>query len=305
VAPQTWDENMSTEMSNVREHCERLKLAPDLPSARRLFDELGESFGMPPGVVVTTAVVGSCPAEWIESAGAGNTVVLYLHGGGFMTGSVRSHRHLAAQIAKSVDGRALILDYRLAPEHIFPAALDDTLAAYRYLLNSEGIDPGQIAFVGDSAGGNLVVAALLAARDAGLPLPACGVCISPWIDPEATGASFQSKAGTDPAVTRKIVLHAGRVYFQGADLTAPPASILNADLKGLPPLLIQVGSDEVLLDDSTRLATLAAHHDVETTLEVWPKMVHVFPLFYPILTQGRDAIERASLFVRRHTAAGN
>lgn len=288
-------------MREVRARCEHLKSATDLASARRLFDELGESFGMPPDMAVTSTVIGSCPAEWIGTADAGTTVVLYLHGGGFMTGSVRSHRHLAAQIARSVDGRALLLDYRLAPEHVFPAALDDTVAAYRYLLRS-GFDPRQIALIGDSAGGNLVVAALIVARDEGLPLPACGVCISPWIDPEATGASFESKADRDPAVTRKIVLQAGRTYLRGVDLTAPSASLLNANLKGLPPLLIQVGSDEVLLDDSTRLASLAAHHEVETTLEVWPKMVHIFPLFFPILKQGREAIERTCGFVMRHTA---
>jgi monoterpene epsilon-lactone hydrolase len=292
---------MRKEEDEVRNRFARMGGATDLASMREAYDELGQSLGMPDGVEVTSTTVAGCPAEWLSSGGEAPAVVLYFHGGGFMGGSLKSYRHLAAQIAKVVKGRALLLEYRLAPEHVFPAALDDGVAAYRHLLNEQGINPKHVSFMGDSAGSNLVVATLLAVRDAGLPLPACAVCVSPWVDYEANGLSTRTKAAADPVITRDGALQALQLYFAGTDTTKPPATILQADLKGLPPLLIQVGSDEVLLDDSTQLATRAAHHEVETTLTVWPRMVHIFPFFYPILKQGREAIEQAGAFIVRHT----
>jgi monoterpene epsilon-lactone hydrolase len=292
---------MRKEEDEVRKRFARMGGATDVPSMRAAYDELGQSLGMPDGVEVTSTTVAGCPAEWLNSGGEAPSVVLYLHGGGFMGGSLKSYRHLAAKIAKVVNGRALLLEYRLAPEHAFPAALDDAVAAYRHLLNDQGIAPKHISFMGDSAGANLVVATLLAVRDAGLPLPACAVCVSPWVDYELNGLSTRTKAAVDPVINRDGALHVLQLYFAGTDMTKPPATILKADLKGLPPLLIQVGSDEVLLDDSTQLATLAAHHEVETTLTVWPRMVHIFPFFYPILKQGREAIEQAGAFIVRHT----
>ncbi len=295
---------MQKEEEEVRERFSRMAGLTDLAAMREAYDELGQSLGMPDGVEVVATSVAGCPAEWLISGGDAPSEVLYLHGGGYIVGSLKSYRHLAAQIAKVVKGRALLLDYRLGPEHVFPAALDDALAAYSYLVNDQGLDPKRICFMGDSAGGNLVLATLLALRDAGQPLPACGICLSPWVDYEANGLSTRTKAAADPVITREGGLHAVQLYFAGADTTKPPATILGADLRGLPPLLIQVGSDEVLLDDSTQLATLAAHHEVETTLTVWPRMVHVFPFFYPILKQGRDAIEQAGDYIGRHTQGG-
>ena len=292
---------MWKEEDEVRERFARMGGATDVPSMRAAYDELGQSLAMPDGVEVTSTTVAGCPAEWLNSGGEAPSVVLYLHGGGFMGGSLKSYRHLAAKIAKVVNGRALLLEYRLSPEHVFPAALDDAVAAYRHLLNDQGIAPKHISFMGDSAGANLAVATLLAVRDAGLPLPACAVCVSPWVDYELNGLSTRTKAAVDPVINRDGALQVLKYYFAGVDLTKPPAAILQADLKGLPPLLIQVGSNEVLLDDSTQLATLAAHHEVETTLTVWPRMVHIFPFFYPILKQGRQAIEQAGAFIERHT----
>jgi monoterpene epsilon-lactone hydrolase len=293
---------MSTEILEVRRRWAHLGTAADLAAMRGLFDQEGERLGMPPGVAVQRIVIASRPAEWLAPSAAGRAVVLYLHGGGYMTGSLTSYRHLAGEFAKRINGRALLLEYRLAPEHVFPAALEDAIAAYRRLLDEEGIAPDRIAFVGDSAGGNLVLTTLLTAREQGLPMPACAVCLSPWTDYEATGESMRTKASVDPVITREGALHGAQVYFSGSDPDRPPVAILDADLSGLPPLLVQVGSHETLLDDSIRLAARAGHHEVETTLEVWPGMPHVFQFFYPILREGRDAIARAAEFILRHTA---
>jgi acetyl esterase/lipase len=193
-------------------------------------------------------------------------VVLYLHGGGYVIGSPRSHRHLAAAVAAAGQASALLLDYRRAPAHPSPAAVDDATAAYRWLLD-QGIAPGHIVIGGDSAGGGLTVATLLALRDARLPLPAGGVCISPWVDLTFSGASYRTRAAVDPIVTRPGIDEMARAYFGATSARAPLASPLFADLRGLPPLLIHVGSDEVLLDDAVQLADRAKAAGVDATLE--------------------------------------
>jgi epsilon-lactone hydrolase len=229
-------------------------------------------------------------------------VVLYLHGGGYVIGSPRSHRHLAAAIATAGQAAALLLDYRLAPEHPYPAAVDDAAAAYRWLLD-QGIAPGQIVIAGDSAGGGLTVAALLALRDARLPQPAGGVCISPWVDLTCSGASYRTKAGADPIVQRTGVEEMARAYLGAAAPRTPLASPLFADLRGLPPpLLIHVGSDEVLLDDSTQLADRARAAGVDATLEVWDRMIHVWHWFLPMLDEAQDAVDGIGRFIRMRAA---
>jgi len=253
---------------------------------------------------VTRELVGAPerPAEWLTPPGArADAVVLYLHGGGYVIGSPRSHRHLAAAIARAAGTRALLLDYRLAPEHPFPAALDDALAAYQWLLD-RGVSPGRIVVAGDSAGGGLTVATLLALRDRGLPLPAGGVCISPWVDLTCSGASYATKAAVDPIVTRDGVDMMAHAYVGAGDRKAPLVSPLYADLRGVPPLLVQVGSDEVLLDDALGLAARARAAGVDARVEEWPAMIHVWHWFLPMLDDAERAISVIGDFVRTRTA---
>jgi epsilon-lactone hydrolase len=193
------------------------------------------------------------------------------------------------------------LNYRLAPMHPFPAAVEDATAAYRWLLMM-GIEPGCIAIAGDSAGAGLALAATITARDQGLPLPGAVVCLSPWVDLAVTGASMESKAAEDPIVSREMLLGWGRLYLGDRDPRTPLASPLYADLHHIPPMLIQVGSAEVLLDDSIRLAERASAAGVNITLDVWPDLIHVWQSFAPILPEARDAIERIGEFVRKHLA---
>jgi len=212
-------------------------------------------------------------------------------------GSLDSHRHLTSEIARDLGARTLALHYRLSPEHPFPAPVEDALAGYRYLL-AQGIAPKHIAIAGDSAGGGLVVAALLAIRDAGLAQPACGWCISPWVDMEGIGGSMTGKAAEDPIVQKDPLLEMSAHYLNGADPRSPLAAPIYADLKGIAPLYIQVGAAETLLDDAIRLAGVAGAADVPVTLEVWPEMVHVWHLFHPRLSAGRRAITAGARFAR-------
>jgi acetyl esterase/lipase len=204
---------------------------------------------------------------------------------------------LATEIGRASGTRTLALGYRLAPEHPFPAALEDALAGYRFLLSC-GIEPRHIAVAGDSAGGGLTVALMVSARDAGLPQPACGWCISPWVDLECLGASMTSKAEVDPLIQKPYLKELASAYLNGADPRTALAAPMYASLKGLAPLLIQVGSAETLLDDAVRLANVAGAADVEVTLEVWPDMIHAWPLFHQQVTAGRLAIGRAGAFIR-------
>ena len=212
------------------------------------------AFHIPADVSVEPVSANGVRAEWTSTPGAANdAAILYLHGGGYVIGSLDSHRHLVAEAGRAAGCWSLALDYRLAPEHPFPAAVDDALAGYRYLLG-RGIRPGRIAIAGDSAGGGLVVAAMVAIRDAGLAQPGCGWCISPWVDMEAIGDTMASKAEADPTVQKAGILDMARLYLNGADPRSPLAAPLYADLSGLAPLLIQVGAAETLLDDAIRLA---------------------------------------------------
>ncbi|MGH7987918.1 MAG: alpha/beta hydrolase [Candidatus Binataceae bacterium] len=245
---------------------------------------------------------GGVPAEWVSAPNAANDrVIVYVHGGGYVMGSVNTHRDLMGRLSRAAQARVLGLNYRLAPEHPCPAPVEDTKAAYRWLLN-QAIKPSRIAIAGDSAGGGLVVAALVALRDAGQPLPAAGVCLSPWTDMENTGASMATRAKADPIVQKEMVGAIAALYLAGQPARTPLASPLYADLKGLPPLLIQVGDCETLLDDSTRLAERAKAAGVEVKLEVWPEMIHVFQLFGAVMPEAREAIAGIGNFVRERTA---
>jgi phosphinothricin tripeptide acetyl hydrolase len=284
----------------VRAHLAKLPPSDSLTVAERRaqYERAEKAFPTPPEVKVERVSAPVAPAEWLRPPGAAaGRVVLYLHGGGYVIGSPRSHRHLAAAIAAAGQASALLLDYRLAPEHPYPAAVDDATAAYRWLLD-QGIGPGRVVIAGDSAGGGLTVATLLALRDAGLPLPAGGACISPWVDLTFSGASYRTRAAADPIVTRAEIDEMARAYLGATAARTPLASPLFADLGGLPPLLIHVGSDEVLLDDAVQLAERAKAAGVDATLEVWDRMIHVWHWFLPMLDEAQSAVDGIGRFIR-------
>lgn len=245
---------------------------------------------------------GGVTAEWITAPGAeADRVVIYLHGGGYVMGSVNSHRDICERYSAAASARVLALDYRLAPEHPFPAALEDTLAAYHWVLD-QGIPPSRVAIAGDSAGGGLTFAALVSLRDAGAPLPACATPLSPWVDFEGTGDSITSRAALDPMVRQELDLKMGQAYV-GSDgnLRDPLAAPLYAELHGLPPLLIQVGEREILFDDSAQMAEKAERAGVDVTLREWKGQIHVWQIFASRLEEGQQAIEELGAFVRKHT----
>lgn len=234
-------------------------------------------------------------AEWIEAPEANSSVILYLHGGAYTLGITAAHREFVARLARTTKVRVLMLDYRLAPEHPYPAALEDTLSAYRWLLN-QGIAAGQIIIAGDSAGGGLTLAALIALHDTAEPLPAGGICISPWVDLALTGSSIQNKADADPILDGGSLKKNARYYAGDYALTTPLLSPLYAELKGLPPLLIHVGTEEILLDDATRFAEHAHAAGVTVTLKIWNEMFHVFHLF-SFLPEAKKAVGKIAEFV--------
>lgn len=231
-----------------------------------------------------------------DGVGAGSPVVLYFHGGGYVMGSVNTIRPLAANLAVAAGARVLALGYRLAPEHPFPAAVDDAVAAWRWLLDG-GADPAAVAFGGDSAGGGLTVAALLAARDQGVPRPAAAVCISPWVDLTLAGESYDRNAATDPDVLRWRLEEMARLYLAGADPRIPLASPVFGDLAGLPPLLVHAGTSELLEDDAVLLTAVARTAGVSVTLELYQDMIHVWHAYAPGLPEGTAGIERIAAWL--------
>jgi monoterpene epsilon-lactone hydrolase len=258
-------------------------------------------FQLPTDVRCEPVDAGGVPAEWITTPGVNTKrVICYLHGGGYVLGSINTHRELASRLSRAASARVLILDYRLAPENLFPAAVDDSIAAYRWLL-SVGVNPAQLVIAGESAGGGLTVATLVALRDAGEPLPAAGICLSPWVDLECLGESIVTKAEIDPVVNKDLILMLAKAYLGDTDPCTPLASPLYADLTGLPPLLIQVGTAECLFDDARRLADRARAAGVDVTLEPWDDMIHMWHMFAAILPEGQQAIDRIGEFIREHT----
>jgi len=286
------------EIDAIRRILEANPRPAGLGERRQRLDALGEQYLLPADVRVEAAHANGVSAEWTATPEADSErVILYLHGGGYTTGSLKSHRHLVAQAGREARARTMALDYRLAPEHPFPAAVEDAVIGYRFLL-SRGFSANRIAVAGDSAGGGLTVALLVSLRDAGLPLPACAWCISPWIDLEGTGASMTAKGTVDPMVQQAYLIELAEAYLAGANPRTPLAAPLYADLNGLPPMLIQVGSAETLLDDAVRLAGAAGSGDVRMRLEVWPDMIHVWQLFYQQVAAGRRALAEAGTFIR-------
>jgi len=267
--------------------------------ARAGFEQVASMFPVDADIKREVVSAGGIKAEWVSAPDAdAGRAVLYLHGGGYVIGSINTHRSLAARLSRASKAPVLVIDYRLAPEHPHPAAVDDAVAAYRWML-AQGLKPARITVAGDSAGGGLTVATLVATRDAKLPLPGAGSCLSPWVDLEGIGESMTTKADVDPIVQKAGLLQMAAAYLGGKAPRTPLAAPLYADLSGLPPLLIQVGTAETLLDDASRLAERARKAGVTVSYEPWESMIHVWHLFAPMLDEGQQAIDRIGGFVRK------
>ena len=268
-----------------------------IPEQRAAMEEGTKAFGHLELEIVPVDANG-VPAEWVKPSKEEPGVILYLHGGAYVAGSPRTHRNLTTRLAEATNHWLLAIDYRMAPEHPHPAAVEDAVAAYRFLLDGAA-SPKQIAVVGDSAGGGLSVALLVALKDAGLPMPGCAVPISPWTDLEGIGESWTTRADADPMIDPDDLRKKGAMYA-GASLRAPTAAPIYADLAGLPPMLIPVGDAEVLLDDSLTLAKVAREAGVDVTLDHQPEMIHVWPLFAGMTPESDAALERIAEFINKH-----
>jgi acetyl esterase/lipase len=270
-----------------------------LAEMRKGWDDLFANAKLTVGARSEKVDAGGVRAEWITAPGAAaDRAILYLHGGGYVLGSIHSHRDMCERLSRAAQARVLALDYRLAPENPFPAAVEDATAAYRWLL-TQGLDAKRLAIAGDSAGGGLTFATLLALKNAGDPLPACATPLSPWVDLEALGESMTTKAAQDPMVQKPLVAEMAKTYVPSGDLRNPLAAPLYGDLRGLPPLLIQVGSRETLLDDAVRIADKAKRAGVAVEIEVWPGQIHVWQIFASRLDEGEQAIQKLGAFIRK------
>jgi epsilon-lactone hydrolase len=286
-------------LAMLREHgAQNLTLAEQ----RARMDGLGDLFPMPDGTEVAPAEIGGVSGEWVRARRTHSDAgLLYLHGGGFAVGSPKSHRHLAAAIGEASGLPLFVANYRLAPEHPFPAALDDATAAYTGLLES-GLSPARLAIAGDSSGAGLAIATLVALHEQNIPLPVCAVCISPWVDLTQSGNTFRTHAASDPTISKQRLDALAAEYLAGRDPKTPLASPIFADLRGLPPLLLQVGAREVLFDDTMQLRARAEAAGVEVSAETWGGMWHVWPFYYPMLSEGRDAIARIGAYLKARIA---
>jgi acetyl esterase/lipase len=249
---------------------------------------------------LTPVRIGNLAAEWMRLAGAPpKKVILYFHGGGLVVGSIAAHRGIVAKFVAGSGISALVFDYRLAPENPFPAALDDCVAAYRYLL-AEGISPAHIAFAGDSGGGNLVFATLLALKEQQLPLPAAAVALSPWTDLTNSGASWETNAPVDTLCWKAAQTFFSQYYVGEHDPASPLISPLFGELRGLPPLLIFAGGDELMRDDSTRFAEKARQVGVDVTLHVGAGLFHCYPACAPLFPEATQAMAEIGEFIKKH-----
>jgi epsilon-lactone hydrolase len=271
------------------------------PERRKRLDEVGTVWPVADDVQLTAVDMNGVPGEYSMVPGSDpSRVLMFFHGGGYCSGSIESHRRLVTEAGRAARMRTLAVAYRLAPEHPFPAAYDDALTAWRFLRN-QGIGAAGIAIGGDSAGAGLTLALIGRLRDAHEELPACGWVISPWTDLTMSGSTLASKAAADPLIHKEYLNELAEAYLPtGMDRRDPRVSALYADLRNFPPMLIQIGSDETLLDDATRLAARAGVADVAVTLEIWPRMIHAWPLWNAHLEEGRRALANAGAFIRAH-----
>ena len=275
----------------------------DVSELRRLTREYASAQPLPPGVTVTAAALGGVPTAEITIDGIEpRHVVLYFHGGVYVIGDAFQAAGLASQVGARTGAKVISVDYRLAPEHPYPAAVDDAVAAYQALLRN-GTAPSDIAFAGESAGGGLAIATLVNARDHGLPLPAAAFVMSPYADLTLAGATMETKREADALMSREGLQPRVTDYTSGQDAALGLISPIFADLSGLPPLIIQAGTHEVLLDDAIRLARQAATADVEVTLDITPGVPHVFQAYYPILDEAAAALDRAGQLLSARLAS--
>ena len=270
----------------------------DITAARASMAAMTANPELPEGVESETIEAAGVPAEWLTMPASDRTkTVLYLHGGGYTLGSIDTHRGLGSRIAEASGTRVLMVDYRLAPETPFPGAVDDATAAYGFLLD-QGLAPEQIAIGGDSAGGGLTLAALVNIREQGKPLPGAAFALSPWVDLQGLGDSMQTRAAADPMVQKDGLVRMGKLYLADTDPKTPLAAPLYADLAGLPPMLIQVGTAETLLDDSIRIVERLRAAGVSVELQQYEDLIHVFQAFAPIVPESVAAIDKIGAFVK-------
>jgi epsilon-lactone hydrolase len=268
---------------------------------RERIDEVGSVWPVADDIELTAVDLNRVPGEYSIAPGSDRSrVLLYFHGGGYCSGSIQSHRRLVTEAGRAAGMRTLAVAYRLAPEHPFPAAYDDALTAWSF-LRDQNIPAAHIAIGGDSAGAGLTVALINRLRDAHEELPACAWLISPWTDLTMSGSTLSSKDAIDPLIHKQYLIELADAYVPaGMDRKDPLVSPLYGDLKGFPPILIQVGSAETLLDDATRFAAVAGAADARVTLEIWPQMIHAWPLWNANLEDGRRALANAGAFIRAH-----
>jgi epsilon-lactone hydrolase len=293
----------SAEFHALQERLAAMPPPPPPASLAELRDRIEANLGaqpLAPGVRRTDTEIGGVSCTVLEPEAGPTATVLYLHGGGYRLCSARSYAAFGSHLAATSGARVVVVDYRLAPEHRFPAAVEDAVAVYEALL-AAGTAPGDVVVAGDSAGGGLTVALLLAARDRGLPLPAGGAPLSPWVDLTNSGASYRTRADADKLFSAASAAEAASLYLGDADPTDPLASPALGDLSGLPPLLVHVGDAEVLLDDARLLAERAEAAGVEVTLRVFDEMPHVWHISYPAFPEAVEAVEEVAAFVARVT----
>jgi acetyl esterase/lipase len=286
---------------------EKMAAAPPPPppaSIQELRDRIDANLGQLPlaeGTSATPVDANGVPSILcVRDGGEADPVIVYFHGGGFRIASALSYRAFGTHLAKAASARVLVVDYRLAPENPFPAAVEDTLSAYQWVLD-QGTDPSKVVIAGDSAGGGLTASLLLAAKDRGLPLPAGGICLSPWVDLTNSAGTYESRSSADKLFSKQSADEARALYLGDHDPQDPLASPVFGAWAGMPPLLILVGDAEVLLDDSAQLASVAAAAGVDVEHHVYPEMPHVWPISYPAYPEAVDAVNQMAEFTQRVT----
>jgi len=283
-------------MNNMK----KVGYTPTVKEHRTNLEQLTAMEKLEEDVQIIEVDAGGCPAEWISTnESTENKVILYLHGGGYVAGSPKSHRGTSSRISRLLKGRALLLDYRLAPEHPYPAGLEDSINAYKWLINSEKVDPENLIIAGDSAGGGLTIATILKLKEEKINLPKCAICLSPWTDLTLTSDSFKNNAEIDPFLTPELLISASKWYYGENDPKNPYITVLNGDLRGLPPILVTVGTQELLHDDSINLAQKAKEAGVDVTLKVYQDMIHVFQGFAGFFPEAGEALVDIGEYIQK------